>query len=100
MKFMLVFIAETDTHGEVPLHEAIVRRLSQAGMHGATVLRGIMGFGAQHKVHRQRLFGVSDDRPIIIVVGDDEARIRQAIPAVRTLAPDAPIFLLDAEPIP
>jgi len=97
MKFMLVFLAETDMHGEIPMHEAIIRRLSQGDVHGATVLRGIMGFGAQHKVHRQRLFGVSDDRPVVIVVGDEESRLRAVIPSVRALVPDAPIFLMDAE---
>jgi PII-like signaling protein len=63
-------------------------------------MRGVMGFGQNHHVHRGRLFGVSDDRPIIIVAADEESRLRAALPALRELAPHAPMLLLDAEKLP
>lgn len=97
MKILLIFLSETDQHGDVPLYEAVIRKLAHTDVAGATVLRGIMGFGAHHKVHRDRLFGVPDDRPIIIAVSDVEERLRAAVPIIRTLVPDTPILLLDAE---
>jgi uncharacterized protein len=97
MKILLIFLSETDQHGEVPLYEAVIRKLSHMDLAGATVLRGIMGFGVHHKVHRDRLFGVADDRPIIIAISDTEERLRAAVPAIRSLVPQTPILMLDAE---
>ena len=57
----------------VTLYEAIVRRLRQLGIAGATAQAGIMGFGSHGKVHRKRLFGVSDDRPVMITVVDQRS---------------------------
>lgn len=97
MKLLMIFVSETDQHGEVPLYEVMVRRLNQKGVIGASVMRGVMGFGHEHHVHRGRLFGISDDRPVMIVAADEEARLRAALPALKELAPQAPMLLLDAE---
>ncbi|MBI5084985.1 MAG: DUF190 domain-containing protein [Acidobacteria bacterium] len=97
MKVLLIFLSETESHGEVPLYEAVVRKLNNLGVEGASVMRGVMGFGKGHHVHRGRLFGVSDDRPVMIMAADDEARLRKASGAIRELIPDAPMLLLDAE---
>ena len=59
---------------------------------GATVLRGVMGYGIHGKVHHTRLFGVSDDRPIVIVAVDAEERIR-AVPELRSLVKSGAITL-------
>ncbi len=97
MKLLLIFLSETDLHGDVPLYESMVRRLNQKGVSGASVMRGVMGFGQDHHVHRGRLFGISDDRPVMIVAADEESRLRAALPALKELAPQAPMLLLDAE---
>ena len=97
MKLLLIFLSETDNHRDLPLHEALVRKLNSLGVSGATVHRGVMGFGKGHHVHRDRLFGVSDDRPITILAADSEQRLRTAIPTLRELAPTVPMLLLDAE---
>ncbi|MGJ5820356.1 DUF190 domain-containing protein [Paludibaculum fermentans] len=97
MKLLVIFLAETETYGDIPLYEALVRKLNQKGIQGASVLRGVMGFGKDHHVHRGRLFGVSDDRPVMIVSADLEANLRSVVPSLRKLAPSAPILLLDAE---
>ena len=97
MKLLLIFLSETDTHGDLPLYEALVRKLNHLGVSGATVHRGVMGFGQGHHVHRDRLFGVSDVRPITIIAADTEQRLRAALPGLRELAPKIPILLLDAE---
>jgi uncharacterized protein len=97
MKLLLMFLSETDTHGEMPLHEALVQNLTHWGVSGATAHRGVMGFGQGPHVHRNRLFGVSDDRPITILAADTEERLRATIPGLRELAPKIPMLLLDAE---
>ena len=99
-KQLIVYLDETDMHDDLPLYEAVCRRLNQMGAPGTTVLAGIMGFGSQHHIHRKRLFGVSDDRPIQISVVADEAFLREkAIPAIRPMLKDGLMFLIDVEVI-
>ncbi len=97
MKLLVIFLAETETHGDIPLYEALVRKLNQKGIQGASVLRGVMGFGKDHHVHRGRLFGVSDDRPVMIVAADSEQNLRSVVPSLRKLSSSAPMLLMDAE---
>ena len=82
---LLIYVDENDTHGEVPLYEAIVRKLVSLEAAGATVTAGIMGFGKHGRVHRKRLFGVSDDRPVIISVVDTPEKIEKIVTGVRPL---------------
>ncbi len=96
-KLLLVFVDETELWQEIPLYEAVVRRLVQLGLRGATVYEGIMGFGRHQRMHHKGLFGISDDRPITIVVVDEEEKIRPAIPEIRAMAGEALLVLLDAE---
>ncbi len=96
-KLLLIFVDETESWEELPLYEAVVRRLVQLGLRGATAQAGIMGFGRHQQVHRKRLFGISDDRPIAITVVDDEMKIRQFLPEIRAMVPEALMILLDGE---
>ncbi len=73
---LTIYLNEADRMGDMPLHEDIVRRLLRFDIAGATVTRGLMGYGNHGRVHRKRLFGVSDDRPVVITAVDEEARIR------------------------
>ena len=82
---------------DVPLHETVVRRLLHAHIAGATVLRGVMGFGRHGKLHRTRLFGVSDDRPMVIVAVDEEERIRAVLPELRLLVTEGLITIHPVE---
>jgi len=99
-KMLQIYVDETDLWGSVPLYEALVRRLRQLGMAGTTVVTGVMGFGSHMKVHHKRLFGVSDDKPMMITVMDSEARIRQVLPEIRSMVKEKLVVLLDAEVIP
>ena len=96
-KMLVIYVDETDLWGTVTLYEAIVRRLRQLGLAGATAHRGIMGFGSQGKVHHKRLFGVSDDRPVVISVVDSEQKIREVLPEIRAMVKEGLVALLDAE---
>ncbi len=102
VKLLLIYVDETDVWGEThtPLYEAIVRRLRQLEVAGATVQAGIMGFGSHLKVHRKRLFGISDDKPVIVSVADSEAKIRQILPEIRGMVREGLVLLLNAEIVP
>ena len=99
VKMMLIFVDETDTWGEsrVPLYEAVVESLMQAGVSGATVHSGIMGFGANRQIHRKRLFGVTDERPVTITVIENEAKLRAVLPKLQTMVKEGLVFLVDGE---
>jgi PII-like signaling protein len=97
VKMLLIYVDETDLWETGTLYEAIVRRLRQLGVTGATVQTGIMGFGSHGKVHHKRLFGISDDKPVIITVVDNEFAIREALPEIRGMVKEGLMVLLDAE---
>lgn len=96
-KLLIIFMDESDMRGEIPLYESVVKWLHQQRIAGATVLRGIMGYGKTHLVHQKRLFGISDDRPLTLLVVEEEARLREIIPEIRSMVKDCPIMLLDAQ---
>ncbi len=77
---MRIHVGESDRHGGAPLYEAIVLLLRKRGYAGATVFRGIMGFGANAQLHVSKLFRLSSDLPIIIECVETEERIRQILP--------------------
>ena len=96
-KMLLIFIAETDMSGEVPLYEAVLRRLLALDVSGATVNAGVMGFGSHRAIHRKRLFGVADDRSITITCVDAEAKLRSVVPQIRPMIKDGLVLLVDVE---
>ena len=100
IKLLLIYVTETDLWEQTPLYEAIIRRLRQMGVAGATAQHGIMGFGSHMKVHHKRLFGVSDDKPVIITVVDGEAKLREVLPEIRGMVNEGLVVLLDAELVP
>ena len=100
IKLLVIFVDETDMWDGVPLYEAIVRRLRQLNIAGATVHVGVMGYGSHMKVHHKGLFGVSDDRPVTISVVDSTEKLRQILPEIRSMVHEGILILLDAELIP
>lgn len=99
-KMLVIFFDESDMWEDVPLYEAILRQLVQKEIAGATVQAGIMGYGNHMRIHRKRLFGVSDDRPITIMVVDEEEKLRAVIPFIRPMVKEGLLFLTAAEVIP
>ncbi len=79
---MRIFIGESDRHGHQPLYEALVELLRKEGLAGATVLRGICGFGAHSVYHTQKLLDLSADLPLIVEVVDSQERIDSIMPAI------------------
>ncbi len=87
---MRIFIGEADRatsgpHRGKPLYEAIVLLLRERGFAGATVLRGISGFGASARVHTDKVLRLSLDLPVVIEVVESEDRIRDVLPELDPL---------------
>ena len=96
-KCLMIFIEDTDTWKGQPLYEVIVRLMHKRGLDGATAVSGITGFGAGGRIHGKGLFGVSDEKPIIIVAIDSEAKVKEAIDVVAPLVKDGLICTYDTE---
>jgi PII-like signaling protein len=77
---MRIYIGERDKHGGRPLYEAIVRLLRERHFAGATVLRAIMGFGANARIRTQKVLDLSLDMPIVVECVDEESKIRAILP--------------------
>jgi hypothetical protein len=84
-KLLRIFIGESDKSGQTPLYETIVFEAKKQGLSGATVTRGIMGFGPNSKVHTSKLFEISSDLPLIIEIVDTEEKIREFTTLVEQL---------------
>lgn len=76
-KRLTVFIGESDRWHHKPLYVEIVHRAHAAGMAGATVLRGIEGYGASQHVHTTRLLSLTEDLPVVIVMVDEADRVER-----------------------
>jgi uncharacterized protein len=79
-KLVRIFIGESDTWHGKPLYQAIVRRIREEGIAGATVLRGIEGFGASSRLHTSRVLRLSEDLPLVIEIVDSDERIERLLP--------------------
>jgi len=75
-----IFIGESDTYKGKALYQEIVLKARELNLAGATVLRGIMGFGAMSRIHTARLLRLSEDLPVVIEIVDREERIQTIIP--------------------
>lgn len=77
-----IFIGEDDRHEGVPLYEWIVRQARQHGLAGATVLRGLEGFGAHSRLHTAKILRLSTDLPIVVEIVDTKEKIEAFLPVV------------------
>ena len=91
-----IHIGEADTWHGRPLYEAIVHLLHDRGLAGATVTRGIEGYGAQARIHTTRILRLSEDLPVIVEVIDTEARIRAILPDIDAMVSGG---LITVEPV-
>jgi PII-like signaling protein len=96
-RMLRVFIGEADKwHGE-PLYDAIVKKLRMLDIAGATVYRGILGYGAKGHQHKQSFFHVSRDMPIMLSVIDSAEKIATAAEAIEGMLEDGLIVVSDAD---
>ncbi len=77
-----VFIGESDKHDGRPLYEWIVLQAREHGLAGATVLRGIEGFGAHSRLHTAKILRLSEDLPIVVEIVDTREKIEAFLPVI------------------
>ncbi len=75
-----IFIGETDSYKGKPLYEQIVLKARELNLAGATVVRGIMGFGADSRMHAAKILRLSEDLPVIIEIVDTEEKLQKLQP--------------------
>jgi len=81
-QLLRILIGENDKYGKQPLYEWIVRKARETGLAGATVLRGLEGFGAHSRVHTAKILRLSSDLPIVIEIVDTQEKIAQFLPLI------------------
>ena len=88
-----VFIGENDRWHGKPLYEAIVERARETGLAGATVLRGLMGFGAKSRIHTAKVLRLSEDLPMVIELVDTAEKIQKILPLLDEMVGDGMVTL-------
>ena len=83
-----IFVGESDRHGHRPLYESIVLQAREAGLAGATVLRGVMGFGKHSILHTAKILRLSEDMPMVIEIVDSLEKIEGFLPRLDELIKD------------
>ncbi len=88
-KLMRIFIGSDDTYNGLPLFKAIVNHCKEKGIAGATVIRGIYGYGSSSIIHSSRTLALSQDLPIIIEIIDTMEKIEDILPDIEEMIKDA-----------
>lgn len=92
-ELLRIFVGESDRWEGKPLYEALLLRARAAGLAGATVLRGMAGFGAASRIHRASVLRLSQDLPIVIEIVDRADRIQAALPGLEAMVGEGLITL-------
>ena len=98
-KLLRIFVGESDTWHGRPLYEAIVTRVRKEGLAGATVIRGIEGFGAHSRIHSSRILRLSQDLPIVIELVDTAENIDRVLPILDEMVSEGLVTLERVEVI-
>lgn len=98
-QMLRIFIGESDMHHSRPLYEVLVERAREAGLAGATVLNGVMGFGAHSRVHTAKILRLSEDLPIVVEIIDRPERIDEFLPLLDELVPEGLVTLENVQVI-
>ena len=92
-QLLRIFIGESDRWEGRPLYEAIVHRARAAGLAGATVIRGLEGFGAHSRLHTTRILRLSEDLPVVVEIVDEADRIEAFLPALDEMVVEGMVTL-------
>lgn len=95
--WLRIYIGEADRWEGKPLYQTIVELLRTEGLAGATVLRGVEGFGAHSRIHTARILRMSEDLPLVIEAIDQRERIDAILPRLDQLVGDGLVILAEVE---
>jgi uncharacterized protein len=88
-----IFVGESDRHDHHPLYESIVLKAREEGLAGATVLRGVMGFGKNSILHTAKILRLSEDLPMVIEIVDNLDKIERFLPQLDEMIGDGLVTL-------
>jgi uncharacterized protein len=97
---LTVIVGESDTVEHRPLYTEIVHRAHEAGLIGASVFRGIEGFGASSRMHTTRILSLAEDLPVSVVIIDTPERIQAFLPALEEIVGDGLVLVEDVQVVP
>jgi PII-like signaling protein len=96
---LTIFVGEDDRFHRKPLYSEIVHRAHAAGLAGASVIRGIEGYGASSRIHTSRLLSLSEDLPVMVIIVDAEAKVRGFLPQLDELVSEGLVMVDPVEVI-
>src|SRR5436853_6329906 len=88
-----IFVGESDKSGHTPVYEAIVLKAREQGLAGATVLRGLMGFGKHSILHTAKILRLSEDLPMVVEIVDSLEKIEAFLPLLDEMITDGLVTL-------
>jgi len=94
---LTILVDEDDRWHHKPLYHEIVHRAHRSGLAGASVFRGIEGFGASSSIHTTRLLSLAENLPVAIIIVDTEPRIRDFLPRLDELVDEGLVIIDEVE---
>lgn len=92
-QLLRIFIGEADRWHGKPLYEAIILKAREMGIAGATMLRGMMGYGANSRIHTAKILRLSEDLPVIVEIVDNAEKIERLLPAIDEMVQEGLVTL-------
>jgi len=92
-QLLRIFIGESDRWKGKPLYEAIILKAREMGIAGATMLRGMMGYGAASRIHTAKILRLSEDLPIVVEIVDSKEKITALLPTIEEMVEEGLVTL-------
>src|SRR2546425_11103012 len=92
-QLLRIFIGESDKWEGQPLYEAIILKAREMNIAGATMLRGLMGYGAASRIHTAKILRLSEDLPVIVEIVDSAEKIAALLPLIDEMVPEGLVTL-------
>ena len=96
-QLLRIFIGESDKHEGLPLYEWLIRKAREFGIAGATAIRGLMGYGANSRIHTSKILRLSMDLPIIVEIVDRPEQIEKFLEEIKTVVTEGLVTIEKAE---